>query len=251
MPIDYNYRWLSDYIKTLKTTDYKARRSKREIEDSIVVLLGNYILSFGALVKGWESFQNNREFFNNDSLVKQKIEEALSILNAPESHFQIVMALRNFIAHRKGLPIRIGQGIDVNTGDFIVRPWVIRDDLLRDLGRNDADKQAIRLLPPVFDLLPIIDSSRIELETLHVHLFKLVLTTKRMIAVKDGVRSLQKDIGLEEYEFTLLQSSPEIDEEEGKLSLPKKITLNLIEIRWGIIQYIEQLQNYSNSVHQD
>ncbi len=236
-PVDLNYKWLIDITDNKSIEDYKDIPFG-ELEDRVVVQAGNYIFAFQALIEHWMSFVGN--YLCSEEIQGSKVKDYYNYLKGSMSTRAIIKALRNYLTHHARIPLRCGNASDNDTGriDFVI--WISKRELLCDSHFHADDRAAIDGMSNYFDLLPILKTSRQEVEKLQKLMYCVILRSKKALILRDKARDMQKRFGLVGHDFSPLKSS-EVFLKKSKTHEFFRPTINLeyFQLSWGLIMLID------------
>lgn len=245
-PVEQNFKWLTDITNDKSVVDYKGK-SYSELDDRVAVQAGNYISSIQALIEHWKSFVDSH--MSREVVLGDKVGDLFKYMKQSMSTRALIKALRNYLMHHARLPLCCGQESDPDTGKINFFVWVNKRELLRNSHFHADDKAAIEEMPDFFDLLPILKTSREEVEKLQFFMYKIILLSKEALTLRDRARFMQKQLGLVGCDFFLIKSS-------GTFPANSKIPgffrptmrLEYIQLSWGLIQLIDQFDAGSKIV---
>ncbi|MGR6836729.1 hypothetical protein [Syntrophomonas erecta] len=242
-PVELNFKWLTDITDNKSIDDYKGI-SYGELEDRVAVQAANYIFAFQVLIEHWKSFVGH--YLRSEKIQGNKVKDYYNYLKGSMSTRSLIKALRNYLTHHARIPLRCGNGTDIDTGkiDFVI--WVSKNELLSNSHFHADDRAAIEAMSDFFNLIPILKTSRQEIERFQLLMHEVALLSKKALTLRDKARDMQKRFGLEGHDFFLLKSS-EIFPDKSKTHEFYRPTFNLeyVQLRWGLVLLIDAFDTRS------
>ncbi len=118
--------------------------------------------------------------------------------------------------------------------------WVSKNELLSNSRFHADDRAAIEAMSDFFDLIPILETSRQEIERFQLLMYEVALLSKKALTLRDKAWDMQKRFGLEGHDFFLLKSSG-IFPKKSKTHEFYRPTINLehVQLSWGLVRLIE------------